>query len=163
LKSFGNPGFLSVSKRSNWKMNAILHHIGFVVPDIVEAAEIFEAIGLFTRTNTEPDPIQKVSASFVNIFPCQEVYVELLEPTDDSSPITNFLNKKGGGLHHLCFEVNDIEDTSARLKDKGFTMVTAPMKCEGFDKSFGCPENENAKIAFFMTGAKLLIELLQRS
>ncbi len=146
----------------NEKNCARLHHIGVVVKGIEASAKIFEQLGLTLRTEPEPDPIQKVVASFVNLLPDREVYVELIEPTDVSSPVTNFLNKRGGGLHHLCFEVDNLEDMTTRLTREGFKMVTAPVECEGFDRTFGCKEDKAANIAFFMMEGKLLIELLQR-
>jgi methylmalonyl-CoA/ethylmalonyl-CoA epimerase len=111
-----------------------LHHIGLVVSNISEMAIIFEKLGLTLRTRLEHDPIQKVVASFVSV--ADGIYVELLEPVDAASPIINFLQKKGGGLHHLCFEVDDIEAVTACLCNKGFRMVCAPVECQGFDHSF---------------------------
>jgi len=139
-----------------------LHHIGLVVPSISEAAKIFEELGLTVRTKPEPDPIQKVDASFVNARPDQDIYVELLEQTYESSPITGFLKKRGGGLHHLCFEVEDIEAMALRLTKKGFQMVSAPVECVGFDRTFGHQGDRSSRIAFFTVGERLLIELLEK-
>jgi methylmalonyl-CoA/ethylmalonyl-CoA epimerase len=82
-------------------MKLRLNHIGFVVENISEYTAIFEALGLDNITEAVENPLQKVSASFVNVFPAKDVHVELLESTDENSPITNFLKKRGGGLHHL--------------------------------------------------------------
>jgi len=71
-----------------------LDHIGLVVEDIKKARDIFEAIGLEGGTKAVPDPIQKVTASFITVGKEDGVYIELLEPTSDDSPISNFLEKK---------------------------------------------------------------------
>jgi methylmalonyl-CoA/ethylmalonyl-CoA epimerase len=77
-------------------------------------------MGLDDITDPVANPLQKVSASFVNLFPAKDVHVEILESTDENSPITKFLKKRGPGLHHLCFEVDDIEEARDRLLEKGF-------------------------------------------
>lgn len=136
-----------------------LHHIGLVIPSISEFAEIFHSLGFNEMTHPEPDPIQKVSASFVTVG--QEAYIELLEPLGDDSPITNFLKKTGGGLHHLCFEVGDINTMANRLVQKGFQMVCPPVVCPGFDRSFKWECTQPSRIAFFLAN-KILIELFQK-
>lgn len=141
-------------------MKLRLHHIGLVVPRISEFAEVFRSLGLNETTQPEPDPIQKVSASFVNVG--QEVYIELLEPLADNSPITNFLEKTGGGLHHLCFEVDDIVGIGNELVKKGFKMVCPPVECVGYDRSFKRECTQPSKTAFFLLANQLLIEFLQK-
>jgi len=163
LKSSGNPGCRSVNKRGNPIQKTKLHHIGIVVADISETAKAFKSIGLYNRTRPESDPIQRVSASFIDLIAGQDIFIELVEPTDESSPVTKFLKSRGGGLHHLCFEVHDLEKVSANLVNDGFRMVTAPVKCQGFDKSFVNKGGKKSKIAFFLTQGKLLIELLERN
>ena len=113
-----------------------LHHIGLVVPSISEFAEVFRNLGLNEMTQPEPDPIQRVSASFIAAGKGQDIYIELLEPMGDDSPITNFLKKTGGGLHHLCFEVDDIEGMGNELVKRGFKVVCPPVECVGYDRSF---------------------------
>jgi len=82
-----------------------LHHVGIVVPKIQDSlGEItkyikFETIGLPTPVGS-----QKVNICFLKIG---EPFLELIEPIEESSPISEFA-KKGGGIHHLCFEVKDI-------------------------------------------------------
>jgi methylmalonyl-CoA/ethylmalonyl-CoA epimerase len=110
----------------------------------------------------EPDPIQKVSASFVTAGDGQDVYIELLEPTDDSSPVTEFLKSRGGGLHHICFEIDDIEEVVDQLTKKGLRMVCEPVECVGYDRSFKREGTQPTKIAFFLLPNKILIEFLQK-
>ena len=90
------------------------------------------------------------------------MHIELLEPTEDRSPIAKFLRKKGGGLHHLCFEVDDIDAATRDLEQKGFKVVSEPVECIGYDRSFNLGKECSTRIAFLMTSNKLLIELLQK-
>jgi len=138
-----------------------LNHIGFVVENISEYTKIFEALGMDDITEAVTNPLQKVSASFVNVFPAEDVHVELLESSDENSPITNFLKKRGGGLHHLCFEVEDIEEARDRLLEKGFRLIVPPEPCEAYDLNFKRECTISTKAAFFMVG-RLLLELFEK-
>jgi len=142
-------------------MRIRLHHIGLVVPSISEFAGIFRILGFDEMTQPEPDPIQRVSVSFIAVGKGQDIYIELLESLGDDSPITNFLKKKGGGLHHLCFKVDDIEGMGNELVKKGFEMVCPPVECVGYDRSFKRQCTQVSRIAFFLSSNKILIELLQ--
>jgi methylmalonyl-CoA/ethylmalonyl-CoA epimerase len=142
-------------------MRLRLHHIGLVVPSISEFAGIFRILGFNEMTQPEPDPIQRVLASYIAVGKGQDIYIELLEPLGDDSPITNFLKKKGGGLHHLCFKVDDIEGIGNELVKKGFEMVCPPVECVGHDRSFKRECTQTSRIAFVLSANKILIELLQ--
>ena len=127
-----------------------LHHIGIVVQNINESLEeisnflSFESTSLPTLVGS-----QKVNICFLKT---NSVYIELIEPTDPDSPITNFV-KEGGGFHHLCFEVDDIQQEIDKMVKKGARLVVAPVK--GF---------EDRVIAFLMLNMKKtkcnLIELV---
>ena len=143
-------------------MRLKLDHIGFVVEDISKARELFETIGLDTGTDAVVDPLQKVAASFVKVGREDNTYLELLEPESDDSPISNFLKKRGGGLHHLCFEVDDIDRTAQGLKAKGFQMVVSPEDCEAYDKNLERTCKNPTKIAFFIISRGVLIELIEK-
>jgi methylmalonyl-CoA/ethylmalonyl-CoA epimerase len=138
-----------------------LHHIGLVAPRQSELAKVFRSLGLEQVTPPESDPIQKVRASFITSGKGEETYIELLEPLSNDSPIANFLKKRGGGLHHLCFEVDDIDSAVAELVEKGFKLVSAPVECEGYDRGFRPGSTQPTKIAFFLLDNKVLIELLE--
>ena len=127
-----------------------LHHIGIVVQNINESLEeisnflSFESTSLPTLVGS-----QKVNICFLKT---NSVYIELIEPTDPDSPITNFV-KEGGGFHHLCFEVDDIQQEIDKMVKNGAHLVVAPVK--GF---------EDRLIAFLMLNMKKtkcnLIELV---
>ena len=128
-----------------------LHHIGIVVKNINESlGEIanflsFESTSLPTIIGS-----QKVNICFLKT---NNVYIELIEPTEENSPITNFA-KEGGGFHHLCFEVDDIQQEIDRMVKNGAHLVVAPVK--GF---------EDRLFAFLMLNLKKtkckLIELVE--
>ncbi len=105
-----------------------LHHVGIVVPKIQDSlGEItkylkFETIGLPTPVGS-----QKVNICFLKIG---EPFLELIEPIEESSPVAEFA-KKGGGIHHLCFEVKDIHQQINEMSKKGATVLVKPVK--GFD------------------------------
>ena len=127
-----------------------LHHIGIVVQNINESlGEIsnflsFESTSLPTLVGS-----QKVNICFLKT---NSVYIELIEPADSDSPIISFV-KEGGGFHHLCFEVDDIQQEIDKMVKKGARLVVAPVK--GF---------EDRLIAFLMLNMKKtkcnLIELV---
>ena len=140
-------------------MSITLNHIGLVVRNASESAKLLGALGFKQITQLEPDPIQKVKASFLATKEGQDLHIELLEPTDENSPIAGFLAKRGGGLHHLCFEVDDIEGMTHALEQEGYQLVSSPVECVGYDRSF---DLKRTRIAFLMLPNELLIELLQK-
>lgn len=101
-----------------------LHHIGIVVPKITESlGEItkflkFETVGLPTLVGS-----QKVNVCFLKIG---DVFLELIEPAEKKSPISNFIIK-GGGFHHLCFEVDDIYKETKELEKNGGRVIVKPV------------------------------------
>ena len=97
-----------------------LNHIGIAVRSIDEQKAFYEgALGLAFE-GLEDVPSQKVRVAF---FRAGDVRIELLEPTDPESPITKFLDKRGEGLHHLAFAVEDIQARIDELKHSGFRMI----------------------------------------
>ncbi|MDD5243634.1 MAG: VOC family protein [Syntrophorhabdaceae bacterium] len=143
-------------------MDIKLDHIGLVVENIREFTELLHAIGFREITEAVPFDTLNVTASFVNTGDDTDVPIEVLEPTAKNSPIMNFLKKKGGGLHHLCFEVNDIEKTSQEFVDKGFQMVTPPVDCRAYDINLRRKCKTISRIAFFLVSKKFLVELIEK-
>ena len=138
-----------------------LDHIGFVVSGIKDYLEVFRALGFKEITKPVENPRQKVTASFVRIGEKDNAYVEILEPAGDATPISNFLNKKGGGLHHLCFAVDDLEGTCEDLTKKGFKMIVPPEACEAYDENFERNCKNVSKTAFFIMADRFLVELIE--
>ena len=91
-----------------------IDHLGIAVKDMIEARRAYEALGF--RIEAEHDvPTEKVKAAFITVG---ESHLELLEPTDPTSAIAKFLEKRSG-LHHICVLVDDIEKSMAEMKAAG--------------------------------------------
>ncbi|MGI0087556.1 MAG: VOC family protein [Nitrosotalea sp.] len=128
-----------------------LHHIGVVVPNIQDSIGELEKYMHFQSTSL-PTPVgsQKVNVCLLKIG---EPFLELIEPASHDSPITEFVSS-GGGIHHLCFEVDDIQKELDYMARKGATILVKPVK--GFD------ERHIAFVDLNMKNTKCgLIELLE--
>ncbi|MEN6571733.1 MAG: methylmalonyl-CoA epimerase [Anaerolineaceae bacterium] len=97
-----------------------INHVAVVVSD-VDAALTFwqDAMGIRLH-HIEDVPSQKSAVAFL---PVGESEVELVKPTSDDSGVAKFLAERGGGMHHLCFEVDDIEGMLQQLKGKGVRLI----------------------------------------
>ncbi len=105
-----------------------LHHVGLVVPNIQDSlGELTKFLNFETITLPTLIGSQKVNVCFLQIG---QSYLELIEPASPDSPVINFVNK-GGGFHHLCFEVKDIHKELDTLKEKGAKVIVEPVK--GFE------------------------------
>lgn len=97
-----------------------INHLGIATNGIDEALKFWsDALGL-ENVHTEIVEDQKVR---VAMLPIGESRVELLEPTSDDSPISKFLEKRGGGIHHIAVEVDDIEASLEKLKSQGMRLI----------------------------------------
>src|ERR1043165_8049055 len=97
-----------------------INHIGIATKGIDEALKFWsDSLGL-ENVHTEVVDEQKVR---VAMLPVGESRVELLEPTSDDSPISKFLEKRGGGIHHIAVEVEDIHASLAKLKSEGARLI----------------------------------------
>lgn len=128
-----------------------LHHIGFVVSSIEATGQSFaqSVNGLWTKEIIH-DPIQRVNVSFLSL-PGTEAQMELVEPASQLSPVRAFL-EKGGGLHHVCYEVEDCEQTLTAMRQRRAMIVRRPTPAVAF---------QGRRIAWALTAEKLLIELLE--
>jgi methylmalonyl-CoA/ethylmalonyl-CoA epimerase len=143
-------------------VRARLHHIGLAVPDPEPVREVLAALGLDQTTPFVDDPIQRVAASFVDLGTEADVHLEFLRPSAKNSPIDAFLAKTGGGLHHICLEVDDLSRAREVLSRRGLEPVSPEAPCQGMDQTFGDRAAGPARIAFWLVNGRLLIELLER-
>lgn len=97
-----------------------LNHIGIAVKSIEDQRAFYEDSLGAAFEGFEEVPDQKVRVGF---FRVGDVRIELLEPTDPSSTVEKFLEKRGQGLHHLAFSVDDIQTRIAELKESGIRMI----------------------------------------
>lgn len=97
-----------------------INHLGIATKDIAEALKFWgDALGL-ENVHTEIVEDQKVR---VAMLPIGESRIELLEPTSEDSPISKFIEKRGGGIHHIAVEVEDIRASLAKLKERGMRLI----------------------------------------
>ena len=102
-------------------INGTLDHVAVVVKDLDAAIAIYEDLGLCFSTQREIVEEQGVTTAFAQID--QHAHLELLTPFGENGPIHKFLEKKGEGIHHLCFKVNDVQAKTIELSDKGYTLI----------------------------------------
>ncbi len=127
----------------------VIDHIGIVVKSIEKGISHWEDVfGYKQMTEIVINTRQKVKVVFLSKE--KSLQVKLIEPSDESSSVYNFA-KKGGGLHHLCFKCNSMDEEIDRLKSKRLRVIAAPQPGEAF---------ENEDIAFIFAKQGLNIELI---
>lgn len=111
-----------------------VEHIGIAVKDIKNSNALFAK--LFGKDHYKIEAVESegVSTSF---FMLGETKIELVQATNENSAITKFIEKKGEGIHHIAYEVDDIYKEIERLKKEGFEMINAQPK-EGADNKLIC-------------------------
>ena len=127
-----------------------INHLGIATKGIDEALKFWsDALGL-ENVHTEIVEDQKVRVAMLSIG---ESRIELLEPIGEDSPIAKFLEKRGGGIHHIAVEVDDIEASLARLKRQGMRLIddSPRVGAEGCLVAFVHPSSANG----------VLLELVQ--
>lgn len=98
-----------------------LDHIAIAVTDLEEGIRRFaEDFGL-TLEGTEDVPTAQTSTAF---FPIPGTRIELIHPLEGKGAVQKYLDKRGGGLHHVCFETDDIEADMVRLREKGYRLLS---------------------------------------
>ncbi len=111
-----------------------IEHIGIAVKDIKASNELFSKL-----LNVHPYKLEEVVSEKVltSFFQTGESKVELLSGTAEDSPITKFIEKKGEGIHHVAFEVQDIMAEMVRLQAEGFVLLNTEPK-RGADNKLVC-------------------------
>ena len=128
-----------------------LHHIAYVTQNVEEkATKLANLLGFQMAGPPMIDEVQRVRAQFMKMG--DGGLLELLEPYGEKSPVQRHL-QKGGGLYHLCFEVNDLDVTLQRLRDSGDAIVV----CEPVP----APAIDNRRVAFVVTTDRDLIEFVE--
>jgi methylmalonyl-CoA epimerase len=97
-----------------------VHHVGVAVPSIDDAMRFYgDKLGLAVDETLEL-PDRQLKVAFVK---AENMLIELLEPTDPDTPVARFLERRGPGLHHLCFGTTDIREHLRDLRDKGVELI----------------------------------------
>lgn len=111
-----------------------VEHIGIAVSKLEVSIPLFETLLNTTCYKTETVASEGVNTAF---FQTGETKIELLEASREDSPIAKFLEKKGEGMHHIAFDVEDITAEMERLKREGFTLLNDKPK-QGADHKLVC-------------------------
>jgi methylmalonyl-CoA/ethylmalonyl-CoA epimerase len=129
------------------------HHIGFVVTSIQNSVQGFlDSLQVEWDGTIFHDPNQAVRVTFLRGKQAADPVLELVEPVGENSPVIPFL-KRGGGLHHLCYEVDNLEDQLVLSRAQGGLIVRPPLPAVAFG---------GRRIAWVYTRNKLLLEYLER-
>lgn len=118
---------------TGYNMNKI-EHIGIAVKELKASIPLFEKLLNSTCYKVETVEREHVDTAF---FKIGESKIELVAPTSDSGPIHKFIEKKGEGMHHIAFQVDDLEQEIGRLQKEGFRFVD-PIPREGADNKMVC-------------------------
>ncbi len=127
-----------------------LDHIAIAVRDLEDALSFYTDVLGLTCVGRETVTEQGVHLA---MLPIGEGRLELLEPLREDSPVGRFLMRRGEGLHHICFQVADLEGTLARLRAQGVRLIDQEPRCGA----------EGRKIAFLHPASAhgVLIELVE--
>jgi methylmalonyl-CoA/ethylmalonyl-CoA epimerase len=130
-----------------------LHHVGFIVNSIEESMPGFlRSLGGTWDSRIFHDPIQRVKVAFLQPGLGAQAQIELVEPAGEDSPVRRFLETSKGGMHHLCYEVPDLDASLKEMRATGSRLVRPPKPAVAF---------ENRRIAWVLTAENLLIEFLE--
>ncbi len=97
-----------------------LDHLGIAVNSLEQGFQFYRTLG-FTEMPVEEVPTERVKVGFLNLG--NKASIELLEGTDQESPIKKFIEKKGPGIHHVCLRVKGLDRVVERLKSKGVRLI----------------------------------------
>lgn len=111
-----------------------IEHIGIAVKNIQEANKLFTDLFNISNYKVEEVTSENVNTSF---FKIGESKIELIESTNSNSAIAKFIEKRGEGIHHIAFEVEDIKIEMQRLISKGFELVSGEPQI-GADNKLVC-------------------------
>jgi methylmalonyl-CoA/ethylmalonyl-CoA epimerase len=137
----------------SWAPLGSFHHVGFVVPSILETAKSFaESLSMAWDEEVIHDPNQGARVSFLRGKNPSDPLLELVEPAGDDSPVQAFL-KRGGGLHHVCYVVDSLEKELESCRARHLLVVRQPLPAVAFN---------GRRIAWVYTKQKLLVEYLER-
>jgi len=129
-----------------------MHHVGIVLASIDAALSSYErTLNLRVVSGPFVDPLQVARVIFLSRGQAGETAIELIEPSSAASPVAAFV-KRGGGMHHVCYEARDLEAEIARLRALGALILHPPTPAVAF---------QDRRIAWLYTRERLLLELLE--
>jgi methylmalonyl-CoA/ethylmalonyl-CoA epimerase len=127
-----------------------INHIAIAVNNVEEAAKFYQTVLGLNLSGVEVVTAQKTKVGFFRIG---ESNIELVQPAESDSPLVKFLETKGQGIHHICFEVDDVEAEVKAYLEKGATLIDQKPR----------PGAHNTKVAFVhpKSSGGVLIELCE--
>ena len=131
-----------------------LDHIGYAVRSIQDYLDEFY-VPLFEPASIGPivtDPEQRVRVAFVTLEGGERI--ELIEPIGDSSPVSRYLTDPRGGLYHVCYSTDSLEESISDLRGRRCMLVSGPTPAAAF---------AGRRIAFLLTPQRDIIELVERA
>jgi len=135
-----------------WQPQGDFHHVGFVVSSIQNTVQSFaDMLQADWDGHIFHDPNQGVRVTFLKSRRAGDPLFELVEPADEKSPVQSFV-AKGGGMHHVCYTVANLEEALSRARALGAIITRPPMPAVAFG---------GRRIAWIYTRNKLLIEYLE--
>jgi methylmalonyl-CoA/ethylmalonyl-CoA epimerase len=135
-------------------MARTMHHVGYVVGDIDSSVHGFmKSLGATWDGAIFEDPHQKVKVTFLTTAP-GDPQIELVEANAPDAPVQRFLREAGGGLHHICYETDDLDGEMAEVRKRGGMIAKRPRPAVAFG---------GRRIAWIVTAERLLVELLERA
>ena len=132
---------------------ARFHHVGFVVASIENIGQqLSRALGAAWNGEIIHDPLQEARVTFFRWGGPETPAMELVEPAGEKSPLHKFV-AKGGGLHHVCYEVDSLDSQLEKSRGAGCLVVKNPLPAVAFG---------GRRIAWVYTPQKLLVEYLEK-
>jgi methylmalonyl-CoA/ethylmalonyl-CoA epimerase len=130
-----------------------IDHLGIAVASIDDASVLYRDVMGLACEGTEVIEDQGVK---VRVFTLGQVRIELLEPTTDDSPIAKFLAKRGPGLHHVAYRVDDLPATLAALKAAGVKLIDETPRdgAHGMKIAFAHPKSTDGVLTEFCQPAR---------
>jgi methylmalonyl-CoA epimerase len=124
-----------------------ISHIGIAVKNLEEGIAFYQKLGL-TLEGTEEVPSQMVRVAF---FPIGDTRIELLAPTSEESPIAKFIEKKGEGIQHIAFAVDDLPQTLKNTEEDGIRLIDKEPRpgAHGADIAFLHPKSTGGVLIEF--------------
>jgi methylmalonyl-CoA/ethylmalonyl-CoA epimerase len=116
-----------------------INHVAIAVNDLDSSLFFWRDVLGLTLDHVEQVPSQKAKVAF---FPVGDSEIELVQPTDPESGVGKFLESRGPGIHHLCFEVDDIDASLAVMQEKGVQLINKePLELPGRKLAFVHPKS----------------------
>jgi methylmalonyl-CoA/ethylmalonyl-CoA epimerase len=128
----------------------IFHHVGIATPDIKGSIRFYQELG-YTSSEIYNDPEQKAAIALLR-RPDGPV-LELISPTDKTSPVQAWVDRIRCGAYHVCYEVNELEEGMSFLEDRGSLLVYGPVPAIAFGLR---------RVAFLWGKESGLVELLEK-